>query len=121
MTRVLLPLVWWGRARVDGLEHVPESGPLLVVPNHDSQWDPVVVGVVLRKRRALRFLARANLWKIPLLGPVLSGMRQIPIERSAGDEGALAKAIDALRAGDAVCIFPEGRLSQACPQARIVL
>lgn len=136
MTRLLLPLVWWGRAKVEGLELVPEHGPLLVVPNHDSQWDPVVVGVVLRKRRSLRFLARANLWKIPLLGPVLYGMRQIPIERGAGDQGALQNAIDALSAGEAVCIFPEGKLSRgeplparsgvgrlatACLDARIVL
>jgi len=136
MCRVLLPLAWWGRVRVSGLEAVPERGPLLVVPNHDSQMDPVVLGVALRKRRTLRFLARANLWKIPGLGPVMRGMRQIPIERGAGDAGAIGAAVAALEAGEAICVFPEGKLSlgeklrarggvarlkAACPGATIVL
>lgn len=60
--RLLLPAALWGRMRVTGLDSVPAEGPLLVVPNHDSQWDPIVVGIALRKRRRLRFLARANLW-----------------------------------------------------------
>jgi 1-acyl-sn-glycerol-3-phosphate acyltransferase len=136
MTRVLLPLAWWGRVRVSGLDAVPERGPLLVVPNHDSQMDPVVLGVALRKRRMLRFLARADLWKIPGLAPVMNGMRQIPIERGARDSSALDSATQALRAGEAICVFPEGKLSlgerlrarsgvarlgAACPEAAIVL
>jgi 1-acyl-sn-glycerol-3-phosphate acyltransferase len=119
-----------------GMETVPESGPLLLVPNHDSQWDPVVIAVALRKRRKLRFLARANLWKIPGLGPVLYAIGQIPIERGAGDAGALDEATAALRDGAAICVFPEGKLSGGqrlparsgvgrlaawCPQARVVL
>lgn len=98
--------------RVSGLEAVPEQGPLLVVPNHDSQWDPVVVGIALRKHRRLRFLARASLWRIPGLGPVLYAMGQIPIERDAGDARALERAIEALRAGQAICVFCEGKLSR---------
>ncbi len=119
-----------------GAEIVPESGPLLLVPNHDSQWDPVVVAVALRKRRKLRFLARANLWKIPGLGPILYGIGQIPIQRGAGDAGALDEAAAALRDGAAICVFPEGKLSGGqrlrarsgvgrlagwCPEARLVL
>lgn len=136
VTRLLLPAYWWGRVKVSGVEAVPRSGPLLVVPNHDSQWDPIVVALALRKQRKLRFLARAELWKIPGLGPILYGLGQIPIERGAGDAGALSKAVERLSEGEAVCVFPEGKLSRgervrarsgvgrlaaACPRARVVL
>ena len=131
-----MPTGWWGRLRVRGVEGVPREGPLLVVPNHDSQWDPISVALALRRRRRLRFLARADLWKIPGLGPVLYGIGQIPIERGSGDAGALERAIEALRSGEALCVFPEGKLSRGerlrarsgvarlaawCPNVRVVL
>ena len=97
---------------VTGLDSVPRRGPLLLVPNHDSQWDPLIVGLALRRRRRLRFLARADLWKVPGLGPLLYRLGQIPIERGVGDARALEEAIEALRAGEAICVFPEGRLSR---------
>ena len=108
---LLRPFAWWGRTRVEGLEHLPADGPVLVVPNHDSQMDPVVIGLAARPRRRLRYLAQAELWKIPGLGWFLNGMRQIPIRRGTGDSRALDRAVDALKAGDAVAVFPEGRLS----------
>jgi 1-acyl-sn-glycerol-3-phosphate acyltransferase len=133
---LLRPLAWWGRLRVEGLEALPTLGPALLVPNHDSQWDPVLIGLALRPRRRLRFLARASLWRIPGLGPVLYALGQIPIRRGVGDAAALERAVVTLRSGEAVCVFPEGglswgerlrahsgvgRLAQACPEARIVL
>ena len=136
VVKLFMPAYWWGRVRATGVENVPEQGPLLVVPNHDSQWDPIVVALAVRKRRRLHFLARADLWKIPGLGPVLYALRQIPIERGAGDAGALEEAVECLRAGEAVCVFPEGKLSRgevlrarsgvgrlaaACPGVRVVL
>jgi 1-acyl-sn-glycerol-3-phosphate acyltransferase len=122
--------------RVTGIGDLPRHGPLLVVPNHDSQWDPVLVAIALRRRRKLRFLARANLWRIFALAPILNGLRQIPIERGAGDRQALDSAIEALGSGAAICVFPEGRLSRGerlrarsgvgrlaswCPGVRVVL
>ena len=111
-----------------------------VVPNHDSQWDPSQSArrswSAVRKRRSLRFLARASLWKIPGLGAVLYGMGQIPIERGTGDVRALgppprhsatgrrsacsrraaSRAASALRARTGI-----SRLGHECPQARVVL
>jgi 1-acyl-sn-glycerol-3-phosphate acyltransferase len=133
---LLRPVARWGRLRVEGLEAVPREGPLLIVPNHDSQWDPVLVGLALRPRRRLRFLARASLWHIPGLGPILGAMGQIPIRRGEGDAAALDRAVEALRSGEAVCVFPEGglswgerlrarsgvgRLVKSCPGAVVVL
>jgi 1-acyl-sn-glycerol-3-phosphate acyltransferase len=136
IARLLAPTLWWGRARVTGSELVPVEGAVLLVPNHDSQWDPIVVALALRKRRQLRFLARADLWRIFGLAPILRALRQIPIERGAGDRAALDNAVAALTRGEAICIFPEGKLSRgrrlparsgigwlatACPEAHVVL
>jgi 1-acyl-sn-glycerol-3-phosphate acyltransferase len=106
------PVAWWGRLRVEGLEHVPESGPLLILANHDSHWDPVMVGVAALRRRQIRALAKSDLWKVRGLGPVLNGMGQIPIERGKGDKQALARAIETLRAGACIGVFPEGTRSR---------
>jgi len=109
------PSAWWGRLRVEGLDAVPATGPVLVVPNHDSQWDPIILGLAIKPRRRLRYLAQAELWKIPGLGAILDAMRQIPLMRGTGDAAALDSAVAALRAGDAVAIFPEGRLTWGEP------
>jgi 1-acyl-sn-glycerol-3-phosphate acyltransferase len=106
------PVAWWGRMQVEGLETVPEEGPLLIVGNHDSHWDPVMVGIAALKRRQIRALAKSDLWKVRGLGPILNGMGQIPIERGKGDAQALARAIEALRAGVCIGVFPEGTRSK---------
>ncbi|HVX34007.1 MAG TPA: lysophospholipid acyltransferase family protein [Solirubrobacterales bacterium] len=107
-----LPVARWGRLQVSGLESLPASGPLLLVGNHDSHWDPVMIGVAARKRRMIRALAKSQLWDVKGLAPVLNGMGQIPIVRGAGDAQALANAIEALRGGSCVGVFPEGTRSR---------
>ncbi len=82
-----------------------------MICNHDSQTDPLAVGVAARKRRQIRALAKSSLWDKPLLDKVLDGMGQIPIERAAGDAGALVNAIAALKAGSCIGVFPEGTIS----------
>ncbi len=107
------PLVrWWGRLDVAGLEHLPKTGPVLLAVNHDSQWDPVAVGVAALRRRQIRALAKASLWTVRGLGPILDGMGQIPIERGKGDGGAMDAAVRELRAGACLGIFPEGTLTR---------
>jgi 1-acyl-sn-glycerol-3-phosphate acyltransferase len=125
---------WWGRLEVSGLEHMPLEGPVLLAGNHDSYWDPVAVGIAGQPRRQIRALAKSSLWK-PGVRKVLDGMGQIPIDRGAGDAHALSRAIEELRAGACIGIFPEGtrslgrelrarsgigRLAQAVPEAQIV-
>ena len=106
------PVAWWGRMQVEGLDALPEQGPLLILGNHDSHWDPVMVGIAALKRRQIRALAKSDLWKVRGLAPVLDGMGQIPIERGKGDAEALARAIEALRAGVCIGVFPEGTRSR---------
>ena len=105
------PVALWGRLQVEGLEILPESGPLLIVGNHDSHWDPIMVGMAAVKHRQIRALAKSDLWKVRGLAPILNGMGQIPIERAAGDADALARAIEALRAGACIGVFPEGTIT----------
>jgi 1-acyl-sn-glycerol-3-phosphate acyltransferase len=125
----------WGRLEVSGADHLPTSGPTLLVGNHDSYWDPVAIGVAGRERRQIRALAKSTLWKVKPLAPILDGMGQIAIERGAGDTGALDSAIAELRSGACIGVFPEGtisrgrtmrarsgigRLALAVPEARLV-
>jgi 1-acyl-sn-glycerol-3-phosphate acyltransferase len=109
---VCRPAAIWGRLEVEGLESLPESGPVLVVGNHDSHWDPVTVGVAAIRRRQVKALAKAELWNVRGLAPVLNGMGQIPIERGAGDADALARAIEELQRGACIGVFPEGTRSR---------
>lgn len=102
----------WGRLEVEGLDVLPASGPVLLVGNHDSHWDPVTVGVAAIRRRQVRALAKSTLWDVRGLSPVLNGMGQIPIEREAGDAGALSRAVEELRAGACIGVFPEGTRSR---------
>ena len=133
-----VPLRWWCRLEVSGRDILPPRGsPLLVVANHDSMLDPLVIAdTLVRAGRPLRFLAMGRLWRWRPLAAVLDAIRQIPIRRGAGDSAALQAAVDALANGEAVCIFPEGglsdgrrvrarrgvaRLIQAAPDAEVVL
>lgn len=124
---------WWGRLEVSGLEHLPLEGPLLLAGNHDSYWDPVAVGIAGLPRRQIKALAKASLWK-PGLGKILDGMGQIPIARGKGDSGAMDRAVEELRAGACIGVFPEGtrslgrelrarsgfgRLAEAVPEAAV--
>jgi 1-acyl-sn-glycerol-3-phosphate acyltransferase len=128
-------VVWWGRLRVTGLELLPLEGPLLVVGDHDSYWDTVATGIAALERRQIRALAKSSMWKHKSLGAVLTGMGQIPIERGSGDGGALDRAIEELRTGACIGIYPEGtrslgralrarsgvgHLARAVPEATIV-
>jgi 1-acyl-sn-glycerol-3-phosphate acyltransferase len=109
---VSLPVARWGRLEVSGLESLPASGPVLLIGNHDSHWDPVMIGFSARHRRQIRALAKSTLWDVKGLSPVLNGMGQIPIIRGAGDAQALANAVAALREGSCIGVFPEGTRSK---------
>lgn len=104
-------VVWWGRLKVEGLDKLPASGPTMLMCNHDSAWDPVIVGVAA-KRRQIRALAKSSLWKSRPLGWVLDHMGQIPIDRGRGDVAALSAAIEHLERGRCIGVFPEGTVSR---------
>jgi 1-acyl-sn-glycerol-3-phosphate acyltransferase len=100
------------RWRVEGLERIPASGPVLLASNHISYFDPLAVANLtdLAGRR-VRFLAKAELFRNRFLGAALRSMGQIPVERGTGDTGALDAAATALGNGRCVHVFPEGTIS----------
>ena len=102
----------WSRLEVTGLEHIPASGPTLILANHESYWDPVAIGLAAKSRRQICALAKSSLWKNAVVGKILDGMGQIPIKRGTGDAGALDDAIAKLREGTCIGVFPEGTRSE---------
>ena len=101
------------RIRVAGLEHVPASGAALVVCNHVSFADALVLSAAVH--RPMRFVMEASIFRIPVVALVFRGMKAIPIAAASEDralrEAAFAQVLAELAAGQLVCIFPEGRLT----------
>ncbi len=104
---VLRPLIYlYFLLRVGGRENFPKSGPYIIVGNHRKLIDPVVAAIVCH--RAVRFLAKAELFDIPVLRRVLLWIRVIPLKRGSADVRAIREALNTLKGGGVVGLFPEG-------------
>jgi len=125
----------WCRMRVTGLEHLPATGPTLLVADHDSYWDPIAIAVAAGRVRSICALAKSTIWKVPVVGALMTSMGHIPIERGASNADALRAEVDGLRRGACIGVFPEGtrslgrelrarsgvgRLAEAVPEAQVV-
>ncbi len=110
---LLPPLRLGMRWTVEGAHLIPVHGPVILASNHVSYLDPLVLGAVAdRRHRKVRFLAKAELFERPVLGPLLRSVGQIPVLRgSTAAAGALDAAVDALRRRECVAVFPEGTIS----------
>jgi 1-acyl-sn-glycerol-3-phosphate acyltransferase len=98
------------RYRVSGRKHVPLNGPLLIVANHLSWYDPILLGVVLPRR--VWFFSKAEIFRWPLVGLVCKSTGQIPVNRGGSDRSALETGMTYLREGKALMIFPEGTVAR---------
>lgn len=98
-------LTLW-RFRAFGAENVPLTGPLIVACNHISYLDPVALGV--GAPRMLTYLAKKELFAIPLLGPIIRGCGAYPLDRDSGGATAIRAALRVLKDGRCIGIFPEG-------------
>lgn len=94
------------RVRVTGREHVPKTGPLIVACNHVSYLDPPMMGVFLP--RPISYMAKAQLFEMPVLGPLIRGLGAYPVDRDGNVTAAIKRSVEVLRAGGCVGIFPEG-------------
>lgn len=110
------PLQLWFTWRYAGLERIPASGPMIVVGNHLSYLDPLAHALfVVHAGRRPRFLAKRELFDVPLVGTVLRGAGQIPVARGTGDQSPLVDAASALERGEVVVIYPEGTTATTNP------
>lgn len=95
-----------------GLEHIPDSGFILVA-NHISELDPLALAhMVYNQGHLPHVLAKAELFQIPVVGKMLEGMRHIPVERTRGGGASLEAAELVLADGGAILIYPEGTITQ---------
>ena len=103
-------LTLFGPTKAYFTENVPAEGPVCLMPNHVSYLDPPVAGTFLKRK--VYFMAKAELFKVPVLGPLIRSFGAFPVTRGVADRRALARAMELMRAGEVVNIFPEGKRSE---------
>ncbi len=101
------PLKWLFRLRAEGLENVPQNGGFVLAANHLSNFDPWPLGLPLFPKRYLRFMAKSELFWWPL-GPIISSGGAFKVRRGEGDLDAMNRAIELVRHGHVVVMFPHG-------------
>lgn len=94
------------RMEIHGADNIPMTGPLILAPNHSSFLDPPLVGCACP--RALRFMAKAELFRNPLIGSFLRKLQAFPVHRGTTDLGAIRISLERLKAGDGLILFIEG-------------
>ncbi len=95
------------RVRYHGAENLPAEGGALICPNHLSNNDPVLVASNVF--RPMRFMAKKELFRVPILSSVVKAFGAFPIDRSTSDLGAVRTTMAILKDGNPLVIFPEGR------------
>lgn len=100
--------------QVSGYEHIPATGGAVLASNHISYLDFIFVGTPpwIAQKRLTRFMAKESVFRNNVSGPLMRGMHHIPVDREAG-ANSMRHAVDALRAGELVGMFPEATISQS--------
>ncbi|WP_226526626.1 lysophospholipid acyltransferase family protein [Metabacillus niabensis] len=98
------------RIKVEGLEHFPKEGGVLLCTNHISNFDPPVVGVTAPRK--VLFMAKAELFNVPVLKQLLTNFGTFPVKRGGGDREAIRAGLKVLKEGHVLGLFPEGTRSK---------
>jgi 1-acyl-sn-glycerol-3-phosphate acyltransferase len=98
------------RIEVSGLEHFPKDGGVLLCTNHIHNFDPLVVGITAP--RPVHFMAKEELFKVPVLGNIVRKCNAFPVKRGKGDRESLRAGLKVLKDGNVFGLFPEGTRSK---------
>jgi 1-acyl-sn-glycerol-3-phosphate acyltransferase len=98
------------RGQIYGAENVPQDGPLLIVSNHASNYDPPIVSICVR--RPVAYMAKKELFDIPVLSKVIQIYGAYPVSRGSADRAAIRAALDCLDKNWAVGVFLQGTRTQ---------
>ena len=107
------PPVFWPYARFDvgGTEHIPPTGPAILVGNHRSYFDvPSMMQMMRRTSRTARILAKRELFDVPVVGALATALGGIPVDRAGGGLESFEHAATALEGGELVCLLPQGTI-----------
>jgi len=104
MLRILFTFFY--RYKVAGRDRLPAQGGCIVVANHCSLADPLILGSALK--RSVRFMAKAEIFSWPVLGLCVRWLHAFPVRRGAGDRRAIKTGLEAVRQGEVLGLFPEG-------------
>ncbi|KXG11061.1 1-acyl-sn-glycerol-3-phosphate acyltransferase [Anoxybacillus sp. P3H1B] len=104
---ILKPLY---RVEIIGTEHFPKEGGVLLCSNHISNLDPPIVGITAP--RPIHFMAKEELFRVPILKSLLPSLQAFPVKRGMSDRQALRTGLDVLKQGNVLGIFPEGTRSR---------
>ena len=96
------------RVRVKGRENIPQDGGYVMLCNHMSFLDPIVLSAAFPRKRMPKYLAKAELFRIPVLRGIIRMFGAIPVERGRGDVGAIRRSVDVARGGEILAVFPQG-------------
>lgn len=105
--RLLFQIKGW---KIEGAEKLPSLGPVILAVNHVSMWDPVLVGCGLQ--RQVCYMAKEELFTVPLFGSAIRKCGAFPVKRSQSDTGAIRQALEILKGQQVLGLFPEGTRSK---------
>lgn len=98
------------RIEVQGVENLPKEGGVLLCSNHIHNFDPIVVGISVK--RPVYFMAKEELFTVPILGKMVPHLNAFPVKRGMSDREALRKGLTILKEGKVLGLFPEGTRSK---------
>lgn len=100
----------WYRIEAIGVENLPKEGGVLLCCNHISNFDPLVLGIMAP--RPVHYMAKEELFRVPVLGGIVSRVHAFPVKRGMSDREALRKGLGVLKDGHVLGLFPEGTRSK---------